>query len=125
MEERLVDVLNDKNNVLHVFPVTVETRDTPPKDVAFEQEALKAAVAEEIVPETDTEKLHARLHVSRGGRLTPVGDALQIKREQEERLEQRIRDRAYFLWQADGCAEQSRPEEFWHRARELEHESAD
>ena len=56
MEERLVDVLNDKNNVLHVFPVTVETRDTPPKDVAFEQEALKAAVAEEIVPETDAEK---------------------------------------------------------------------
>ena len=123
MEERLVDVLNDKNNVLHVFPVTVETPDTPP--AAVEQEALRAAVAEEIVPETDVEKLRARLHVSRGGPLAPVGDALQVKREKEEMLERRIRDRAYFLWQAAGCAEEGRPEEFWYRAREFEDASAD
>ena len=32
MEERLVDVLNDKNNLLHVFPVTVEKPDARPTD---------------------------------------------------------------------------------------------
>jgi hypothetical protein len=32
--------------------------------------------------------------------------------------EARIRERAYFLWEADGCPE-GRAEEFWERAREL------
>jgi len=32
--------------------------------------------------------------------------------------EARIRERAYFLWEADGCP-QGRAEEFWERAREL------
>ncbi|MDQ2802592.1 MAG: DUF2934 domain-containing protein [Pseudomonadota bacterium] len=123
MEERLVDVLNDKNTVLHVFPVAVES-DLPPNDVDFEQEALKAAIAEKIVPEPDLERLHARLHVSRGGPLTPFADALQVKCEQKKRIEQRIRDRAYFLWQQAGCAE-NRADEHWHRARELEGASAD
>ena len=35
--------------------------------------------------------------------------------EQEERL----RERAYFLWQEDGCPE-GRADEYWERARELE-----
>lgn len=124
MEERLVDVLNDKNIVLHVFPVAVERQDTPPKGVDFEQEALKIAIAEKMVPETDSARLHARLHVSRGGPLTPFADALQTKREQTKRIEQRIRDRAYFLWQEAGCAE-NRADEDWYRARELEGASAD
>jgi hypothetical protein len=34
-------------------------------------------------------------------------------------LEQRIRERAYFLWQEEGCPE-GRAEEFWDRARALE-----
>lgn len=33
-------------------------------------------------------------------------------------LEERIRIRAYYLWQADGCPE-GRAQEFWERAREL------
>jgi hypothetical protein len=41
MPERLVDVLNDKNNVLHVFPVQIEADDVPVKDTDLEQEALK------------------------------------------------------------------------------------
>jgi hypothetical protein len=37
--------------------------------------------------------------------------------------EQRIRERAYFLWQAEGCPE-GRGAEFWDRARALEPEPA-
>jgi hypothetical protein len=37
--------------------------------------------------------------------------------------EQRIRERAYFLWQAEGCPE-GRGAEFWDRARALEPEAA-
>ncbi len=124
MEERLVDVLNDKNNVLHVFPITVEKPDAPLTDADFEQEALKVAIAAEIVPETDASKLRARLHVCRGGQLAPFGDALQIKHEQKMRFEQRIRDRAYFLWQDAGCAERQ-ADEFWYRACDIEHASMD
>jgi len=32
--------------------------------------------------------------------------------------EERIRVRAYYLWQADGCPE-GRDQDFWERAREL------
>ena len=32
--------------------------------------------------------------------------------------EQRIRERAYSLWEADGCQE-GRAEQYWHRAKEL------
>ena len=32
--------------------------------------------------------------------------------------EQRIRERAYQLWQADG-AQEGKADEYWHRAREL------
>ena len=122
MEERLVDVLNDRNTVLHVFHVAVERPDAAPKD--FEQAALKAAIAQRLVPETEAEKLRARIHVCRGGPLTPYADALQIKREQKERRERSIRERAYFLWLEDGCAE-NRADEHWHRARELEGASED
>jgi Protein of unknown function (DUF2934) len=37
--------------------------------------------------------------------------------------EQRIRERAYFLWHAEGCPE-GRGDEFWNRARALEPEAA-
>lgn len=123
MEERLVDVLNDKNTVLHVFPVKVKAHDAPLGESDFEQ-AVKAAVAAEIVPPTEAKKLKARRHVSRGGPLTPYGDALQIKHEQQMRLEHRIRERAYFLWQEAGCPD-NQVEEHWHRAKEVESTSAD
>ena len=122
MQERLIDVLNDKNNVLHVFPVQVEANDAPLKEADLEQEALKAAVAAEIVPPSEKKKLKARPHVSRGGPLMPYGDALQIKKEQQMRLEERIRERAYFLWQEAGCPD-NQADEFWHRACEIQHAS--
>jgi hypothetical protein len=98
MPELLIDVLNDKNNVLHVFPVQID-HDAPAKEGDFEQEALKAAVAAEIVPPAEAPTLKARPHVSRGGQLMPYGDALQTKTEQKMRLEDQIREHAYFLWQ--------------------------
>ena len=36
-----------------------------------------------------------------------------------ERFEQRVRERAYFLWQHEGCPE-NRAGEHWHKAREVE-----
>lgn len=36
----------------------------------------------------------------------------------DDAMEERIRVRAYHLWQADGCPE-GRDQEFWERAREL------
>ena len=122
MQERLVDVLNDKNNVLHVFPVQIEADNVPLADL--EQKALEAATATEIVPESEKKKLKARPHVSRGGPLMPYGDALQIKKEQQMRLEERIRERAYFLWQEAGCPD-NQADGFWRRACEIQHASTD
>jgi hypothetical protein len=122
MQERLIDVLNDKNNVLHVFPVQIEEAGTSLKEADFEQEALKAAVAAEIVPASEKKTLKARPHVSRGGPLMPYGDALQTKQEHEMRLEARIRERAYFLWQEAGCPD-DQADGFWHRACEIQHGS--
>jgi hypothetical protein len=124
MPERLVDVLNDKNNVLHVFPVQIEADDVPVKDTDLEQEAIKAAVAAEIVAPAEVPKLKARPHVSRGGRLMPYGDAVQTKNEQKIRLEQRIRERAYFLWQKAGYPD-NQADELWHRASEIQGLSSD
>ena len=117
MQERLIDVLNDKNNVLHVFPVQIEADNAPP--AALEQKALEAAAAAEIIPESEKKKLKARLHVGRGGPLMPYGDALQIKNEQQTRHEERIRERAYFLWQEAGCPD-NHTDGFWHRACEIQ-----
>jgi hypothetical protein len=114
-----MDVLNDKNNVLHVFPVQIEADDAPLKEAVFEQEAVKAAVAAEIVPPAEAPNLKARPHVSRGGPLMPYGDALQTKKEREMSLEGRIRESAYFLWQEAGCPD-NQPDEFWHRAGEIQ-----
>ena len=120
MQERLVDVLNENNNVLHVFPVQIEADDVPVTEL--EQRALEAAAAAQIVPESDKKKLKARPHVSRGGPLMPYGDALQTKKEMEMRHEACIRERAYFLWQEAGCPD-DQADGFWQRACEL-HASA-
>ena len=119
MKDCLVDVLNARGTVLHVFPIPVENQDGTPKDVNPEQEALRLATVGQLVPETEFDTLQAREHVSRGGPLTPCSDILEIKAQKQHRSEQRIRDRAYFLWQQAGCPE-TQAEEHWHRAREME-----
>lgn len=122
MQERLIDVLNDKNNVLHVFPVKIDADHASPKDSDFEHEALKAAAAADLVPESQKGSLKARPHVSRGGPLMPYGDALQTKSEQQMRREERIRECAYFLWQEAGCPD-NQADAFWQRACEIQHAS--
>ncbi len=120
MKECLVDVLNDRGTVLHVFPIPVEDQNGTPKAVDPEREALRLAAVMQLAPEAEADTLHTRPHVSRGGPLTPYGDVLELRLQKFERTEQRIRERAYFLWREEGCPE-NRADEHWHRARELEH----
>ena len=124
MQERLVDILNDKNNVLHVFPVQIEADVTALREADFEQKALEAAAAAEIVPHHEEEKLKARLHVSRGGPLMPYGDSLQTKTEHKIRLEEQIRERAYFLWREAGCPD-NQTDGIWQHACEIQCASTD
>lgn len=119
MRECLVEVLNVRDTVLHVFPIAVEEQDGSPRPVDVEQEAVRLACHLHLVPDAEAEGLHARPHVSRGGPLAPYADVLETRRQVQERAEQRIRERAYFLWQEKGCPE-NQAEECWHRACELE-----
>ncbi len=119
MKECLVDVLNARGTLLHVFPVVVENQDGTAKAVDPEHEALKLAALAQLVPETEAETLQARTHVGRGGPLTPYSDVLETRLQELRRAEQRVRERAYFLWRQEGCPG-NRAEEHWHRARETE-----
>jgi hypothetical protein len=119
MKNCLVDVLNDRGTVLHVFPIAVEDQNGTPKAADPEQEALRLAASMQLASETDAEALHARLHVSRGGQLMPYSDVVETRRQQLERIERRIRERAYFLWRQEGCPE-NRADELWRRACEFE-----
>ena len=122
MKECLVDVLNARNTVLHVFSVALERQDGTPIAVNPEQEALRLAAQAQLVPPTDAQSLHARPHVARGGQLTPYGDVLDDRRRSLEQAEQHIRERAYFLWQQDGYVE-DQADKHWHQACELENKS--
>jgi hypothetical protein len=44
--------------------------------------------------------------------------AYEKQDEDSAHREQRIRARAYSMWEADGCPE-GRADEYWHRAQEL------
>jgi Protein of unknown function (DUF2934) len=117
MAERLVDVSNGNNTLLHTFPITVGDADGTPKDIKYEEKALKAAAHAQLVPDADLKNLTTRMHVSRSGTMTPQGDKLQVLSQTKQALDQEVRERAYFLWQLDGCP-QGRADEFWNRARE-------
>ena len=122
MKECLIDVLNARDTVLHVFSIEVEAQDGTPIAVDAEQEALRLAAAVQLVPEKDAEGLHARPHVDRGGPLAPYGDVLEDRRRSLEKAEQRIRERAYFLWQQEGSSD-NKADQHWHQARDLESNS--
>ena len=47
--------------------------------------------------------------------MAPYGDELEKTSETKLGLEQAVRERAYLLWEKDGCPE-GRAEEYWHRA---------
>jgi Protein of unknown function (DUF2934) len=114
MPERLVDVEKQGAKVLHTFPVTISAPAV--KDEAFKQKALEAAGNAKLVPNEELESLNAKMHVSRGGQLTPYGDPHGVLAETKAGLDQVVRERAYLLWEQagrpDGCAD-----EFWHQAQ--------
>jgi hypothetical protein len=112
-EERLVDVERRGAEVLHTFPVSVGS---PADEEAFKHKALEAAGHAKLVAKEELEGLNAKMHVSRGGQLTPYGDPLGVLAETKEGLDQFVRDRAYFLWEQagrpQGCAD-----DYWHQAQ--------
>ncbi len=115
MPQRLVDVLNDNGTVLHTFPVKVKDAEPALNDVVFQEKAAKAAGYALLVPDTDVDSLHTRIHVTRGGQLSPFGDDRGPLCETKAGLTQLVRERAYDLWQQEGCLD-GQADEFWHRA---------
>jgi Protein of unknown function (DUF2934) len=117
MAERLVDVLNQKETVLHTFPIAVRASEPDPSDTKFEDKALSASAHAQLVPTGELESLSARMHVSRGGPVTPYGDTHGVLMETKTSLDHIVRERAYLLWEQEGRPE-GRAEEYWHRAHE-------
>lgn len=114
MGERLVDVSNSNETVLHTYPVTVDERHAN-NDNKFEEKAVLAASFDELV--SDPRTLTTKMHVSRGGALTPYGDARNVHSQTKAGVEQSVRESAYYLWEREGCPE-GRATEFWDRAHE-------
>jgi hypothetical protein len=115
MSQQLVDVLNGSGTVLHTYPITLgETGDAVDANL-YEAKALEAAAHGGLVPDTELAELKARLHMSRGGQMSPYGDDLEQDSETKVGLEQEVRERAYALWEQDGRPD-GRTEVYWHRA---------
>ena len=115
MTERLVDVLDSRGSVLHTYPVTLGESGNATEDSDYQAKALEAAAQGRLVPDAELGTLTARMHTSRGGQMAPYGDELEKNSETKLGLEQAVRERAYLLWENDGCPE-GRAEEYWHRA---------
>ncbi len=116
MEERLVDVLDGHNRILHVFPVPAESGRSEAECV---QEAVEEATHLKLVSDEELDALHGRPHVSRGGRLAPVADVLQVRADEETRRIEAIRLRAYHMWLDEGCPD-GRANEHWLQAAEID-----
>jgi Protein of unknown function (DUF2934) len=116
MPERLVDVETQGSKVLHTFPVTILTPAGEEEEEAFKEKALEAAGNAQLVPNKELDSLNAKMHVSRGGQLTPFGDPHGVLAETKAGLDQVVRERANLLWEQagrpDGCAD-----DFWHKAQ--------
>jgi Protein of unknown function (DUF2934) len=116
MPERLVDVEKQGGVVLHTFLVTIDNPALEEDEVAFKRKALEAAGHAKLVPNEELQTLDAKIHVARGGKLTPYGDPLGVTAETKGGLDQVVRDRAYLLWEQAGRPG-GRAEEFWHQAQ--------
>ena len=114
MPERLVDVEKQGSRVLHTFPVTVSA--PPEEEGAFKHKALVAAANAKLVPNEELDSLNAKMHVSRGGQLTPYGDPHGVLAETKAGLDEVVRERAYFLWE-QASRPDGRAEDFWHQAQ--------
>jgi Protein of unknown function (DUF2934) len=113
MPEQLVDVERRGASLLHTFPVAI---DGAGDEEAFKQKALEAAAHAKLVPNEELNSLDAKIHVSRGGQLTPYGDPLGVLAETKAGLDQVVRERAYLLWEQAGRPE-GRADDFWHEAQ--------
>jgi Protein of unknown function (DUF2934) len=116
MPERLVDVEKQGSKVLHTFPVTISAPAV--EEEAFKEKALEAAGNAKLVPNEELESLNAKMHVSRGGQLTPYGDPHGVLAETKAGLDQ-VCERAYALWEREGCPE-GKADEHWFRTRAFE-----
>jgi Protein of unknown function (DUF2934) len=114
MPERLVDVEKQGSRVLHTFPVTVSA--PPEEEGAFKHKALEAAANAKLVPNEELDSLNAKMHVSRGGQLTPYGDPHGVLAETKAGLDQVVRERAYLLWAQAGRPD-GHADDFWHQAQ--------
>jgi hypothetical protein len=117
MAERLVDVLNSNKTVLHTYPITIGAPNIIPNDTEYKGKAMRAAAHAQSVPDANLNGLTTRMHVSRGGALAPYGDDRGMLSETKQGLDQVVRERAYLLWEKDGCPH-GRAEEYWHRAHD-------
>ena len=117
MAERLVDVLNQNETVLHTFPISVGASEPDPSDTKFEEKALSASAHAQLVPTEELEQLTARIHVSRSGPVTPYGDCHHILMETKADLDRIVRERAYLIWEQEGRPE-GRADECWRRAHD-------
>src|SRR5580704_3098698 len=75
-----------------------------------------AAANAKLVPNEELERLNAKMHVSRGGQLTPYGDPHGVLAETKAGLDQVVRERAYLLWEQAGRPD-GRADDFWHQAQ--------
>ena len=114
MPERLVDVETQHSKVLHTFPVTISG--LPVEEAAFKEKALEAAGNAKLVPNEELGGLSAKMHISRGGQLTPYGDPHGVLAETKAGLDQVVRERAYLLWEHAGRPN-GRADNFWHEAQ--------
>ncbi len=115
MAERLVDVLDSSGSVIHTYPVTLGELGNVADDAEYLRKALAAAASGRLVPDTDLGGLKARIHVARSGQMATYGDDLDRDSETKTGLEQKVRERAYFLWEKDGRPS-GHAEEHWQRA---------
>ena len=121
MGTRLIDVLSKNGNVIHTFPITLEDEGGHAEDAAYMAKALEAAACARLAPDSELQDLTARIHTSRGGRMEPYGDELDVLSQTKFALEQEVREQAYLLWEKDGRPE-GRDEYYWNRALENHHQ---
>jgi hypothetical protein len=116
MPERLVDVETQGASLLHTFPVAISDPAAAIEDEAFKSKALEAAGHARLVPDEELSGLTAKMHVGRGGQLTPFGDPHGVLAETKAGLDQVVRERAYLLWEQSGSPD-GRADDFWHQAQ--------
>jgi hypothetical protein len=104
--EHLVDIRNDRQTVIHTYPISVSSDNIPVTEDQIKDKAIKAAKFSRLVPGDEAGTLTAEMHVSRSGQLQPYGNKLPNSAETIDAIKSDISDRAYFLWQNNGSQEE-------------------